>query len=119
MTSESHGRSGQPNAASLLLRAFFIAAAVYLLVKIILLTTYSIHTRFVMDEYESIGAWVGIPAGLYQDVIPVRTLLAAYFYQTPRLLVDGSNEVTLFLVDEDRGGPGTATLRPITLPPAG
>jgi len=88
LTPESHGRSGRPSAASLLLRAFFIAAALYVLVKIAFLTTYSIHTRFVMDEYESIGAWVRIPDGLYQTVVPVRTLLATYFYQLPRLLVD-------------------------------
>ena len=39
----------------------------------------------------------------------------------PQLLVDGSNEATVFVVGDDGGGGGreTATLRPVALPPAG
>ena len=88
MTPAPDRQSGPAEIASVLLRAFFLTAAVYLIVKIVFLATYSIHTRFVMDEYESIGGWVGVPTGLYSDFVPVRTILAALFYQLPRLITD-------------------------------
>jgi hypothetical protein len=74
-------------------RLAFLIIGLLIVWKLVFLLFFTVHTRYVMDEYIQASYSLLIPDGFYTRVDPIKTVLYIYYFDVARLLAGDANQL--------------------------